>query len=425
MTTALTDGAYEHIAFTAAAADRALEAGGGVVRLAPAWVPRAFCTPGRRIRLHPDDYYPFGFDRGGVDERWLSSAIRADNGPQTGPFEGLSLVVDPEGSLVPFDEFVAHHGADLIGARLWEGYGRWPMYSKFFDNQQALPFHFHQRDEDAAKVGKLGKPEAYYYSPHMNNTLGDQPISFLGLHPETTRDQLRERLARFSHGGDNHITDLSPGYRTQLGTGWDIPVGVLHAPASICTYEPQAASDVFCMCESWSNNREVPVDLLWKDVPEEHVGDFDFIIDLLDWQRNTDPNFVTNRFMAPYETEWSRASGDQVVERWIVYLSVAASAKELSVRPGASVTVTDTDSYGLIVVQGHGSIGSHEVEAATTICFGELSNDEFFVSEAAARAGVTVVNRSDSQALIMLKHFGPGNRSLAESEAARQGSASA
>ncbi len=237
------------------------------MRLAPTWVPREFCTPGRRIRLHPDDYYPFGPGRGGVDERWLASAIRADNGPRTGPFEGLSLVVGPDGPLIPFDEFVAHHGAALIGSRLWDQFGRWPMYSKFFDNQQALPFHFHQTDEDAARVGKVGKPEAYYYSPHMNHTLGDQPISFLGLQPETTRAQLRERLERFTQGGDNHITDLSRGYRTQLGTGWDIPVGVLHAPASVCTYEPQAASDVFCMCESWSNNREVPAELMWKDVP--------------------------------------------------------------------------------------------------------------------------------------------------------------
>ena len=413
MTTPSKDLVYDNVAFESAAADRALDAGGGIVRLAPAWVPRAFCTPGRRVRLHPDDYYPFGFDRGGVDERWLSSAIRADNGPGTGPFEGLSLVVEPDGSLLPFDEFVAHHKGALIGARLWDGYGRWPMYSKFFDNQQALPFHFHQNDEDAAKVGKLGKPEAYYYSPQMNNTLGDQPISFLGLQPETTRDQLRERLARFTAGGDNRITDLSHGYRTQLGTGWDVPVGVLHAPASICTYEPQAASDVFCMCESWSNNREVPEELLWKDVPEEHIGDYDFIIDLLDWEANADPNFVTNRFMAPIETEGSRAYEGRAVERWVVYLSVAASASELTVSPGASVTVTDTDAYGLIVVQGNGSIGSHDFETATTIRFGQLTRDEFYVSEPAATAGVTVTNRSSVQDLIVLKHFGPGNRALA------------
>ena len=37
----------------------------------------------------------------------------------------------------------------------------------------------------------------------------------------------------------------------------------------------------------------------------------------------------------------------------------------MSVRPGAAVTVTDSDAYGLIAVQGHGSIGSFDVEAAT------------------------------------------------------------
>jgi hypothetical protein len=64
---------------TASQMDRALEAGAGIVRLAPTWVPRSFCTPGRRIRLHPDDYFPFEEGRGGIDERWLSSAC----GPTT------------------------------------------------------------------------------------------------------------------------------------------------------------------------------------------------------------------------------------------------------------------------------------------------------------------------------------------------------
>jgi len=54
---------------TASAMDRAVDAGAGIVRLAPAWVPRAFCTPGRRIRLHPDDYFALGQNRGGIDER--------------------------------------------------------------------------------------------------------------------------------------------------------------------------------------------------------------------------------------------------------------------------------------------------------------------------------------------------------------------
>jgi hypothetical protein len=407
-------GAYDNVASTASGIDRALDAGKGIVRLAPAWVPRAFCTPGRRIRLHPDDYFPFEQGRGGVDERWLASAVRADNGPKTGPYEGLSLVVDPDGgALLPFDDFVAQHKGQVIGSRLWDRHGKWPMYSKFFDNQQALPFHVHHTDEKAALVDKPGKPEAYYYSPHMNNHLGDQPISFLGFQAEVTKEQVKERLARFTGGGDNRITDLALGYRTQLGTGWDVPAGVLHAPASVCTYEPQAACDVFCMCESWSNNREVPEELLWKDVPAEHHGDLDFIVSLLEWDLNVDPYFVTNRFMRPYSTEQSLADGETAyVEKWIVFRSTAFSAKELTVRPGQTVTITDRDAYGLIVVQGHGEIGAHEVAAATLIRYGQLSQDEFFVSEAAAREGVRIVNHSATDDLVILKHFGPENEEL-------------
>lgn len=410
----MTSDSYSNVDSGSAGMDRALESGGGIVRLAPAWVPRAFCTPGRRIRLHPDDYFPFGHDRGGVDERWLASAVRADNGPGTGEFEGLSLVVDPDGTtLLPFDEFVAHHRGDLIGSRLWDAHGLWPMYSKFFDNDQALPFHVHHNDEKAALVGKPGKPEAYYYSPQMNNHLGQQPISFLGLQPGATREQVRERLTRFGDGGDNRITDLSLGYRTQLGTGWDIPAGVLHAPASICTYEPQVACDVFCMCESWSNNREVPEALIWKDVPADRHGDFEFILDLLDWEKNTDPDFVGNRFMAPRPTRAS-AEDDRAPyrENWVVYRSSSFSAKELTVAPGQSVRVTDTDAYGLIVVQGAGSIGVHDAAAATVIRYGHLSEDEFFVSAGAARDGVEITNRSAVADLVMLKHFGPGNEEL-------------
>ena len=49
--------------------NRALEQGKGILRLAPNWVPRSFCVPGRRIKLHPDDYYALGGERGGLDER--------------------------------------------------------------------------------------------------------------------------------------------------------------------------------------------------------------------------------------------------------------------------------------------------------------------------------------------------------------------
>lgn len=72
---------------------RAFDQGQGILRLAPNWVPRSFCIPGRRNKLHPDDYYALGGERGGIDERWFSSTTPADNGPLTSKNEGLSEVV--------------------------------------------------------------------------------------------------------------------------------------------------------------------------------------------------------------------------------------------------------------------------------------------------------------------------------------------
>ena len=82
----------------ASLAEKAFEQGEGILRLAPTWVPRSFCVPGRRIKLHPDDYYVLGGVRGGIDERWLSSTTPAKNGPLTGEHEGLSQIVFQDGS---------------------------------------------------------------------------------------------------------------------------------------------------------------------------------------------------------------------------------------------------------------------------------------------------------------------------------------
>jgi hypothetical protein len=76
------------------------------------------------------------------------------------------------------------------------------------------------------------------------------------------------------------------------------------------------------------------------------------------------------------------------------------------------VTITDQDAYGALFVQGGGTFGGYGAQAATVIRFGQLSQDEFFVSEAAARAGVTITNRSTTDDVVILKHFGPGNLEL-------------
>ena len=46
--------------------------GEGILRLAPVFVPRLFSQPGHRLKLHPDDYFALGTQRGAMKERWFS-----------------------------------------------------------------------------------------------------------------------------------------------------------------------------------------------------------------------------------------------------------------------------------------------------------------------------------------------------------------
>ena len=110
----------------------ALDAGEGLLRLTPTWVPRSFLHPGHRIKLHPEDYYAFGADRGGIDERWFASTTEAANDNRTVD-EGLSYVLH-EGKRFQLRDAVSEAGDRLIGKAMYAKYQRWPVYSKFFDN---------------------------------------------------------------------------------------------------------------------------------------------------------------------------------------------------------------------------------------------------------------------------------------------------
>lgn len=393
----------------------ALDQGRGVLRLAPTWVPRAFCIPGRRLKLHPDDYYALGAHRGGIDERWFSSTVQADNGPGTPPDEGLSYVVMRDGAeirRVLLRDAVEAAGAEILGERLMREYGRWPMYSKFFDNLGPLPFHLHQMAPHAADTGQRPKPEAYFFPTQLNNYGGRFPYTFFGLRSGTTREDV-ERCLRAWSTGDNKITNLSSAYRLEPGTGWDVPAGVLHAPGSLCTYEPQAASDVFAMFQSLADDVYIGRDLLLKDVPPERREDLDYLLDLIDWDLNLDPEFAAHRFMRPMPVQGAaEMESEGYRDEWIVYRSPQFSAKQTTILPGASVSLRDGACYGLILLQGHGTLGAWSVEAPTMIRFGQLTSDEFFVSERAAREGVVVANPSETDPLVMLRHYGPGNPDL-------------
>ena len=388
------------------AARSALDAGDGLLRLAPTWVPRSFLQPGKRLKLHPDDLYAFGLHRGGIDERWFGSTTEAANDNRT-INEGLSAVIHDEKSFLLRD-VVAEFGAEIVGGAIWKKYKKWPVYSKFFDNMGPIPHHMHQSAAQAKLVGQEGKPESYYFPPQHNNVGNNFPYTFMGFEPGTTKAQVRKCLENWNKG-DNGILDLSKAYRLKVGSGWLIDPCVLHAPGSLCTYEPQWGSDVFGMYQNLVEGREVPWRLLVKDMPKSKHHDLDFIVDQLDWDKNVDPNFKDNHYLEPVPVADTRKEG--FVDRWIVYGKVDGeqlfTAKELTVEPGTKVTIKDTGAYGLICVQGTGKINGQPLNSPKLIRFHELTEDEYFCTEDGAKAGVTFENTSETEPLVTLRYFGP------------------
>jgi hypothetical protein len=147
------------------------------------------------------------------------------------------------------------------------------------------------------------------------------------------------------------------------------------------------------MFQSLVEGREIPRALLVKDMPPEKHFDLDFIVSELDWESNVDPS-------AGY------------IDRWIVYGKINGeqlfTAKELTLEPGTKCTIRDNGAYGLIVAQGSGKMNRLTLDCPKLIRFTELTEDEVFCAESAAKAGVVFENTSEVEDLVALRYFGPG-----------------
>ena len=384
---------------------RAMDAGNGILRLTPNWVPRSFLHPGKRIKLAPTDWYALGTHRGGIDERWFASTTEAANEGRAAD-EGLSYCVF-EGERFLLKDAVAEGQGRVVGEAMWKEYQRWPVYSKFFDNMGPIPHHMHQKAEHAALTGQQGKPECYYFPRQLNAAENHFDYTFFGLEPGTTKQDVIRCLENWSKG-DNGILDLSKAYRLKPGTGWMVPAGVLHAPGSMCTYGPQWGSDVFGMYQSLVEGREVPWSLLVKDVPAEKHRDLEFIVEQLDWEKNVDPSFKDHTYVEPIVDP--ECSGPGYTDRWIDYGGFdgqqLVSAKELTVEPGAKFTLRDPGASGWITIQGCGKINGLALQTPVMIHYGEEPPDEVFITAEAAAKGVVIEN-TGGEPLVSLRYFGP------------------
>jgi hypothetical protein len=127
---------------------------------------------------------------------------------------------------------------------------------------------------------------------------------------------------------------------------------------------------------------------------------------LVDWEKNVDTHYK-KRFLCPPLP--CTVKDDGFCVRWVVYGDEYLAAKEMTVLPGRTAAGKEAAAFGWILVLRFGMFGEYEAEAACVLSFGQLSGDEYFVSEKAAAEGLRVTNRSKWEPLVFLQHFGPNS----------------
>jgi len=379
------------------------EAGDGVFKLIPAFVSKNFNLPGRRLKLHPNDYYYYGMKAGAIVERWFCSIYRTRNHNPERADEGMSYVCGFAGKRFLFADAVRELKAELVGESIQQQYGTWPVFAKFFDYENPLFFHFHPDAAVAERVGCSAKPECYYFPPQLNSHVGSRPSTYFGFDPKVTKSEIHKRLQHFGDY-DTHILTLSKAYALELGTGWYVPAGVLHAPGSLLTYEPQWGADLNCVFENVVCGEVYSTDYLNDICPPDEVNKVDYIMNTVDWEKNFDPDFKEHYFRPPLKLPHKDKN---LTEHWVCYGNDYLAAKEVTIAPKGSVTLIDHAAYGCVIIQGFGKFGVYEAEAVTMMRVGEATADEFFVSKNSAEKGIKIINNSTIEPMVILQHFGP------------------
>ena len=376
--------------------ENALSNGNGILRLEPAWVARDFLPPGRRLGIKEQEY-EVG-ERGWISERWLGSTTRADNrvGP---PDEGLSYVALGGGERMTLKEAVQVAGPAIMGAEYAQAHAGLGRLAKIFDYAARLPFHLHQRKQDAALVGRNPKEEAYYFPAGVE--LGAHPETFFGVHPSIAeRKEYETLLPYLVQWKDDLILSHSRAYLQVPGEGFHLPAGIPHAPGTALTIELQEDSDVFAILQALAAGKILSKDLLYKDVrpqDREKYGER-IVLSHVDWELSGDPYFYENRHTPPQLVEETWQEGG--VEYWIYYNTTKFSGKRLVVKPGQRFSSVDKGVYNILVWRGGGRYDGHEIEG------GNLKLDELLISHAKATEPVVVEN-TGSDDLEILKFFGP------------------
>ena len=297
--------------------------------------------------------------------------------------------------------------------RSWQRERGWNLLCKFFDNMGAdSASHAPERRRRRSSSASKGKPEAYYFPPQYNKIDNNFPYTFMGLEPGTTKADVRRCLENWNKG-DNGILDSLAG----------LPAQARHRLADQSRHPARAR--VARHLRAAGEQRRV------RDVPvggrraHHAVGPADegraagvsprprlSSSSMLDWDANVNPTFAPDNRCFPKPVKpfardrarrLSRAVGVPTARGWY-------SAKELTVLPKRTVTIKDAAAYGIILTQGYGTLRhAHGLDAVDD----PLRRDDGGRAVRHRRRGaqgVKIENLSETDPLVILKHFGPGIR---------------
>ncbi len=387
---------------------------GGVFRLAPTWVGRpGMVQPGCRIKLTDK----FISNEVVVNERWLASVTYSDNGKYNSicpPDHGYSYIVIDD-KKIRLDKAMEVCHEIMLGDK-----ERWDVLPKFFDNRNRLPFHLHPCQHHVRK-GLVGKPESYHFPVELNQNPNNMPFTFVGVDKGVSDEEIMEHLRAFCKG-DNSLTDIGYAINIKPGTGYYMPACTLHAPGSLVTYELQVASDVSCIPESRVNEREMPDDLLDRDLPVnlkdngiEEVSKY--ILSMINCPDSGNKDDFRKEYYRPPVQVLSNENGTQ---EFVIYrcgrnsdknVPDLYSSKHTVVYSGKTLEFKEKAAFGMIVLRGSGSIASGKGEKSMieSVTMFESRNDvfydEYFVSAYAAKNGLKVTATS-GEPLSIYQHFG-------------------
>jgi mannose-6-phosphate isomerase class I len=373
-----------------------LEEGSGILRLKPTWVARSGFKSGKNLGLY-EDKYDKGI-RGEITERWIGSTTKAENeiGPED---EGLSYIYTDSRLSITLKEVMDFAKELIIGKDYSIKHKGLGILTKILDYSDRIYYHYHQKEEDAALIGKNPKEESYYF-PERGN-LGKHPETFFGVHPYIAEKENQQIILPYLVKWDSDlILKHSRAYLQIPDDGFHIPAGIPHAPGSALTIELQQESDVYGNLQALYKGKIMPKETLFKNISEKEWNRLreKAVINQLDWERSGDPYFYENRHTPPVKVKGSKQKGGE--EYWIFYNTNKFSGKKLTVYPENTYITKEEGGYLILVWKGEGKIDGQYIKANS------FNQDEFIISYDKAIRSMKIENNSKKD-LQIFKFFGP------------------